>query len=140
MRALLAAVFCLAATGAAAMNEGDLRLQGEWRVTIAQNAAYRATILVDAEGRMALEATNVVNGKPASFKTLGYAKVEGRRVEFVETARNPQDRIAVVRTVCAIQSPDLLHCTSIFADGRVGFPAVVTRVGPGPASLIPVSR
>jgi hypothetical protein len=64
----------------------------------------------------------------------GYvAHTDSMKAEIILTGR-----VGVVHTHCMIQSSDLLHCEHRYGNGGVSNMFVLTRIGPGPKTLLPV--
>ena len=102
-------------------------LQGQWRITFPSRPAYNGLALIDAE-----YLTTWDDGNGPEFH--GYvAHIDSMKAEIILT-----DRVGVVHTHCMIQSSDLLHCEHRYGNGRVSNRFVLTRIGPGPKTLLPV--
>lgn len=121
--ALLLAVATLA-PGALAQS---VSLQGQWDTSLPSDPSYIGVALIDAQHRVTFDA----RGKHGRGQSLGYAKVEFPKVEILLT-----DRAMVVRIVCTMTSRDRMECRDILPDGRFTVPSIMTRVGPGPKSLL----
>lgn len=128
----LTATLCLVALlfgPAGVRSEEAFSLRGQWQPSASHLPAYVGVVLIDAEHRVTWDSPQD-SGRPAKYK--GYvAKIDGTRVDIALT-----DRAAVVHMNCKIQSSDLLHCVSLFRDGAVSPPYVLTRIGPGPKNLM----
>jgi hypothetical protein len=127
MRSLLAAVLCLLALPVAAQHP----LQGQWLRETPSHPSYQATVVIDAQGR----AVHDAKVDHVTSHAIGYVKMTTPRVEIVFTNRKE-----VSPLICHRESPDRMSCISVFPDGRISVPSIMTRVGPGPASLMPASR
>lgn len=124
----LTATLCLVAFGAQAASAS---LQGQWHITAASKPNYVGVVLIDVERRVTWDSP-VDNGRPARYQ--GYiARLDETRVEMVLT-----DRAVVVRLDCRIQSSELLHCVTHFANGTTSPPYEMTRRAEGPKRLMPV--
>lgn len=137
MRNLMAMALCLFALPAVAGEKPATSLWGAWKVTIKADRTYAGVMMVDRAGRATWDATWDADYRRAnnftfigtgSAKSFGYVRDLGNEViDIVLT-----DRDVVEHTHCALQSRDLLVC-------RNGA-TIITRVGPGPESLMPPSR
>jgi hypothetical protein len=129
-RGLTAALFLgavLFGTSRELRSEEANGLQGQWQITIPSRPAYNGLALIDAEHRATWD-----DGNGPEF--YGYvAQLDSMKAEIILT-----DRIGVVHTHCIIQSSDLLHCEHRYGNGRVSNRFVLTRIGPGPKTLLPV--
>jgi hypothetical protein len=129
-RGLTAALFLVAllfGTSRELRSEEANDLRGQWQITIPNRPAYNGLALVDAEYR-----TTWDDGYGPEFH--GYvAHNDSMKAEIILT-----DRVGVVHTHCMIQSSDLLHCEHRYDNGRVSNKFVLTRIGPGPKTLLPV--
>lgn len=104
-------------------------LQGQWHVRVPAHAAYVGVVLVDSQNRATWDSPSD-HGRPAKYR--GYvATLTGGNAELLFT-----DGLAVVRTVCQVQSSDLLHCYHRFKNGTTSEVFALARVGAGPVSLI----
>ena len=106
-------------------------LQGQWDSSTPSNPGYSGTALIDAQHRV----TFAWNNRGKEGNSFGYAKVEFPKVEIFLT-----DRAAVSRFICSIVGPNRMECRGVMSDGQFTVPVVLTRVGPGPASLMPASQ
>lgn len=128
MRRLALLMGLILATPAQAQRVPEFPYRGQWGVTKPSSPKYTAVVLIDAEGRVAVDSANE-NGKPVRF--FGYVKVaDGRGVDFVVT-----NRTQVAHTHCVIQSSEMLHCYTIRDDKSVSDGVILTKVGPGPHRL-----
>lgn len=118
---------CLAALPA----EGaDFALRGQWSITTPRIPDYQGVVLIDGQRRATWDSPQD-HGRPARY--LGYVRAaDASRVEIMLT-----DRDSVRRVDCLIESSDLLHCHVVFANGRRSYMFALTRIGSGPASLVP---
>jgi hypothetical protein len=106
-------------------------LQGQWHVSASSRPDYVGVVLIDAERRVTWDSP-IDNGKPARYQ--GYiATIDGTRVDMALT-----NRVAVVHLNCKIASSDELHCVTLWKDGSVSEPYVLTRKAAGPKKLMPV--
>lgn len=111
-------------------------LQGQWDIDISpHDPTYVAVVLIDAQHRATLDAKWFRDGKHGQAKSLGYVTVAPPKVEIILT-----NRTVVERIVCKMLTSDSMQCRSIRQDGSFSVPSTMTRVGPGPASLMPASR
>jgi hypothetical protein len=128
-RGLTAALFLVAllvGTSRELRSEEANDLRGQWQITIPNRLAYNGLALVDAEYR-----TTWDDGYGPDFH--GYvAHTDSMKAEIILT-----DRVGVVHTHCMIQSSDLLHCEHRYGNGGVSNMFVLTRIGPGPKTLLP---
>lgn len=140
MRALAAGLVFAALPSAAQQPS----LQGHWQATIAADPTFVGVVLIDGAGRVTWDAkwdrqyrisvgsTEVGDG---NAKWRGYVRHGTPTMELVLTNGAKVDRMH-----CARQSSDLLHCYSFLSDGKPSAPTILTRVGPGPVSLMPGTR
>ena len=128
MRTILAAAAAVVALAGPAWAGSPM--QGTWRVEAPQYPPYRATALIDSEGRVSLDVATVQNGQPRSTRVLGYVVLAKPRIDLVLTNRN-----TVTRFVCSVRADEALACRDIDFDGSVSLPLVMTRIGPGPEKL-----
>lgn len=106
-------------------------LAGQWHVTGASLPDYVGIVLIDPEGRVTWDSP-VDGGRPA--RQRGYiVTIEGTRVDIALT-----DRVAVVHLNCKSVTSDELHCVTLWKDGSVSAPYVLTRKAAGPKKLMPV--
>ena len=124
LRAVLAAILCVAAVSAAAQN-----LRGQWQG--ARGQTLTDAILIDSERRITWDE---IGGKKP-LKLLGYVARTTPEVEMVLTNRDN-----VLRIQCTLHSPDLLHCNAAWRGKPPAEAFVLTRVGPGPQRIMPASR
>lgn len=123
MRTILTALaLCLAAATAEAASP----LQGQWQISAASAPDYVGMVLIDAEGRVTWDSPKDT-GRPAYFR--GYV-ARAQPIEIVFT-----NSIDVVHTHCTMLSADLLNCHNVRRQAPP-VPFVLTRVGPGPVSLL----
>lgn len=120
-------VLALCLAGPVALASSPLR--GQWRVAAESQPAYVGTVLIDRDGRATWDAADD-RGRPASFR--GY--VSSFNAPVVEITFT--NGVRVTRAHCLIQSAGLLHCHNVYGDGRTSDIYTLTRVGPGPASLL----
>lgn len=104
-------------------------LAGHWNIIVPSQPDYFGTVLIDHQGRVTLDAPKDF-GRPARYR--GYtAEANAATVKFMMTDGNN-----VVRIVCAVQSSELLTCRTFYSDGTKSADYTLTRIGPGPASLL----
>ena len=128
MRKIAAVLLCLAwPFGLQA--EGSFRHQGQWLAVIPAVPSYSGTVLVDGEGRVTWEAA----WDPMKWnKSRGYVRVDGSMVEFIVTDGTHNAN----RARCTVQSKNLLHCYNTLSNGKTSDAIFLTRIGPGPATLL----
>ena len=126
MRTVLFVVaLCLASHAAWASSP----LRGQWRVAAETQPAYVGVVLIDQAGRATWDSPEDW-GRPASFR--GYvSRLAPPAVEITFTNGK-----RVTRAHCLIKSPDMLHCHNVYSDGGTSDVFTLTRVGPGPVSLL----
>lgn len=122
-RIAVTAVILLLAAGA----QAQVSLQGQWQIVTPRVPAYTGVALIDAQHRVALDDRD----KHTIGRSIGYAKVDLPKVEIFLT-----NRTTVMRIICTVASANTMECRGILPDGRFTVPSVMTRVGPGPESLI----
>lgn len=132
MRQVLAAVLCLVGLPISAHPQGaDLR--GQWLAMMPAVPSYSATLLIDDDGRVVWEAA----WDPQQRRNYrGYTRLDGSIVELIVT--DGIDKVNRVR--CAVQSKNLLHCYNTLSNGKTSDAIFLTRVGPGPRTLMPAPR
>lgn len=123
MRALLAISLCLCALPVSGQS-----LRGQWDVT-STHPDYRASLLIDAARRATLDGPND-RGKRIQFR--GYVAEEQPGVKMVFT-----EGTIVMRVYCAPETSARLQCYASNHDGEISRPIFLTRVGPGPQTLMP---
>lgn len=124
-------LLCLLALAAFPARAADAGLRGQWHITAASKPDYVGVVLIDADQRVTWDSP-VDNDKPARYQ--GYvAKIDGTRIDIALT-----DRIVVVHLNCKIVTSDELHCVTLWKDGSVSAPYMLTRKAPGPKKLMPV--
>lgn len=141
MRRLLMTALCLLALPALAANE--LQVRGHWQVQMPNNPSHTGLMQVDAEGRATYDATwqrtNRVGqpeGEIVKAQLRGYIEPRALpKVEFVVT-----DGSKVNRLYCTRRSDVVLHCHYILSSGEPSGVMVLTKIGPGPESLMPAPQ
>jgi hypothetical protein len=120
---LIALALCLAAEAAQAASP----LQGQWQIDAPNEPNYVGVVLIDAAGRVIWDSPQDA-GRPANFR--GYVARAAPVAEIVFT-----NSVDVVHTYCTVLSSDLLNCYNVRKKGP-SIPFMLTRIGPGPASLL----
>jgi hypothetical protein len=109
--------------------QAQTSLQGHWNATIPSNPSYSGVVLIDADHRATLDG----KGSRGTAWAFGYAEMDANKVRILLT-----NRVSVLRFDCALAAPNRLECDPV-QDGAPGVRYVLTRVGPGPRSLMPAS-
>ena len=133
MRKIVAVLLCLLALPVTVAAQA-VSLRGQWHVELPSHPAYTAVVLIDAQHRATVDAT-WKDGQHPNAKSFGYVTVDLPKVEIIMTNRDKVGRI-----ICSMKTRSTMTCHTVFPDGRISVPSVMTRVGPGPVSLMPVSR
>lgn len=110
----------------------SMDLRGQWMAMMPAVPSYSATVLIDYEGRVAWDAA----WEQQRRKFRGYMRVDGSLIELIIT--DGIDKVNHAR--CAIQSNSLLHCYNTLSNGKTSDAVFLTRVGPGPKTLMPAPR
>jgi len=127
MHRLLAVLLCIIAVDAEA---ADHRLRGFWNIEAPSDPGFSGQITIDAEGRAAFRGSSVTLGKSAQSR--GYVSLLiDTKAEITLT-----DGKVAARVRCEIQSPNVMNCDDVGAEGRVSPLYTLRRVGPGPSSLL----
>ena len=104
-------------------------LAGRWRIARPDVPGFEAVFLVDQQRRATVESP-LDGDRPAKF--LGYVHYsDSTRTEFVMTNRSD-----VVHIDCLVETKDVMHCRTRWADGRSSKMYSLTRVGPAPFALL----
>lgn len=129
MRIILSVAAALA-FASPAIAAPDFALRGQWDISLSTDPTYVGVVLIDSQSRVTVDSPKDY-GRPAKF--MGYVRaMTPSRLEMVLTDRN-----TVVTINCLMQSNDLLHCNTTLANGQRNPVFTLSRVGPGPTSLIP---
>lgn len=137
MKWAVTTALCLLAASALAQ---AISLRGQWQVTIPVDPTFIGTVLIDAQDRVTWDATwdrerrvREGTGEPGDTgraRWRGYVRPTNPMLEFVLTNGSKVDRLH-----CAAKASDLLHCYTFNSRGEPMAVTILTRVGPGPASL-----
>jgi hypothetical protein len=124
-RRMLAVALCLLPLPAVAQN-----LQGQWTSTASYLSGHNGILLIDAERRVTWD----IHGEKGTTPWIGYvARNDASAVDIPFTTKINNH---VFHLHCTIQSSDLMHC---LLNDDPGSLTIMTRVGPGPRTLLRVS-
>lgn len=125
---------CLWSTVATA--QATFNPRGQWLAVMPAIPSYAATVLIDSERRVTWDARWDPKWDPKLHpggvtRSRGYVQFDNPTMDIIKG-----DGVDAGRLRCIVQSSDLLHCRGVRSDDKIGALSILTRVGPGPTTLL----